>query len=224
VDTPEDTTITNPGDGSTAAATAEPWMQLPLRAFLTGEPVLPVAVTLSTSGVDAVLLGRVGTATVELLREGRIVREADTMLAAPVTDPARQVELLRAALVADVTARKALADTAQQRGSELNQLRASQAGTLDAIRDYVIEQYRDSEFSRDVLDAFLGRFDLDPYRPRVKVSYTITGSFEVDSDDADEVEDNVEQNLRVDSDDVDGAVEYSDNFDVTVSSVEPVDD
>jgi len=88
----------------------------------------------------------------------------------------------------------------------------------------VIEQYRDSEYSRDVLDAFLSRFDLDPYQPRVKVTYTITGSFEVDSDDADEVEDNVEQNLRVDSDDVDGAVEYSDNFDVTVRSVEPVDD
>jgi len=114
VDTPEDTTITNPVDGSTAADTAEPWMQLPLRAFLTGEPGLPVAVTLSTSGLDAVLLGRVGTATVELLREGRIVREADTMLAAPVTDPARQVELLRAALVADVAARQALAETAQQ--------------------------------------------------------------------------------------------------------------
>ena len=47
MDTPEDTTITNPGDGSTGAATAQPWMQLPLRAFLTGQPVLPVAVTLS---------------------------------------------------------------------------------------------------------------------------------------------------------------------------------
>ena len=70
----------------------------------------------------------------------------------------------------------------------------------------MIEQYRDSEYSRDVLDAFLSRFDLDPYQPRVKVTYTITGSFEVDSDD------------------VDGAVEYSDNFDVTVRSVEPVDD
>jgi hypothetical protein len=224
VDTPEGTTITNPVDGPTVADTAEPWMQLPLRAFLTEEPGLPVAVTLSTSGLDAVLLGRVGTATVELLREGRIVRETDTMLAAPVTDPARQVELLRAALVADVAARQALADTAQQRGSELNQLRASQSSSLDRIRDYVIEQYRNSEFSRDALDAFLSRFDLDPYRPRVKVTYTITGSFEVDSDDADEVEGNVEQNLRVDSDDVDGAVEYSDNFDVTVRSVEPVDD
>jgi len=224
VDTPEDTTITNPGDGSTGAATAQPWMQLPLRAFLTGQPVLPVAVTLSASGVDAVLLGRVGSATVEVLREGRIVREADTMLAAPVTDPARQVELLRGALLADVAARQALAETVQQRGTELNQLRASQAGTLDRIRDYVIEQYREDEFSRDVLDAFLSRFDLDPYRPRVKVTYTITGSFEVEGDDPDDVENNVEQNLRVDSDDVDGAVEYSDNFDVTVSSVEPVDD
>ena len=224
MDTPEDTTITNPVDGSTTADTAEPWMQLPLRAFLTGEPGLPVAVTLSSSGLDAVLLGRVGTATVELLREGRIVREADTMLAAPVTDPARQVELLRAALVADVAARQALAETAQQRGTELNQLRASQSGTLDRIRDYVIEQYRDSEFSRDVLDAFLGRFDLDPYRPRVKVTYTITGSFEVDSDDAGEVEDNVEEYLRVDLDDVEDVVVDSDDFSVSVRRVEPVTD
>src|SRR5213082_1171788 len=109
VDTLEDTTNTATQPAADAAQTS--WMQLPLRAFLTGEPGLPVAVTLSASGLDAVLVGRVGTAAVELLREGRIVREADTTLAAPVTDPTRQVELLRAALVADVTARKALAET-----------------------------------------------------------------------------------------------------------------
>ena len=219
MDTLEDTT-------GTADATAEtaPWMQLPLRAFLTGEPSLPVAVTLAVSGVDAVLLGRVGNATVEVLREGRIVREADTMLAVPVTDPARQVELLRAALVADVAARRGLAETAQLRGFELNQLSASQASTLAEIRDYVIDRYRDDELTRDVLEAFLSRFDLDPYQPRVKVTYTITGSFEVDTDDPEDVESNVEQNLRVDSDDVDGVVEYSDDFSVDVRRVEPVDD
>src|SRR5437763_1616200 len=83
---------------ATRGATPSPWMPLPLRACLTWEPGLPVAVTLSASGLDAVLVGRVGTAAVELLREGRLVREADTTLAAPVTDPTRQVELLRAAL------------------------------------------------------------------------------------------------------------------------------
>ena len=222
MDTLEDTTNNPTAPAADAAET--PWMQLPLRAFLTGEPGLPVAVTLAVSGVDAVLLGRVGTATVEVLREGRIAREADTMLAVPVTDPARQVELLRAALVADVAARQGLAETAAQRGSELNQVRASQASTLDAVRDYAIEQYRDSEFSRDVLNALLDRLGVDAYQPRVKVTYTITGSFEVDTDDPEDVESNVEQNLRVDSDDVDGVVEYSDDFSVDVRRVEPVDD
>ncbi len=224
MDTLEDTNGTATND-TAAADTVEtaPWMQLPLRAFLTG-PDLPVAVTLSASGVDSVLLGRVGTATVEVLREGSIVREADTTLAVPVTDPTRQVELLRAALVADVAARQGLAETAQQRGSELNQLRASQANTLAQIRDYVIEQYREDGFSRDVLDAFLSRFDLDPYRPRVKVTYTITGSFEVEGDNPDDVENDVENNLRVDLDDVDDVVEYSDDFDLSVRGVERVDD
>src|SRR5207248_6015177 len=159
------------------------WMQLPLRAFLTG-PDLPVAVTLVTSGVDAVLLGRSGTATVEVLREGRILREADSMLAVPVTDPARQVELLRAALVADVAARQASAETAQQRLTELDETRVANNRTRADIRDYVIDRYRDDELTRDVLDGFLTRFDLDPYQPRVKATYTITGSFEVDSDNA----------------------------------------
>jgi hypothetical protein len=220
VDTLEDTTdnptITDP-------AQAAQWMQLPLRAFLLG-PDLPLAVTLTTSGAEAVLLGRADTVSVEVLRDGRIVREADTMLAAPVTDPTRQAELLRAALAADVAARQTLAETAEQRRTELDQLRASQARTLAEIRDYVIADYRADEFSRDVLDAFLARFDLDPYQPRVKVTYTITGSFAVDSDDADEVEDNVDQNLRVDIDDVDGVVEYSDDYSVSVRSVEPVTD
>ena len=165
----EDTTD-NPTNDS---AQATQWMQLPLRAFLLG-PDLPLAVTLTTSGAEAVLLGRADTASVEVLRDGRIVREADTMLAVPVTDPTRQAELLRAALVADVATRQALTETAEQRRTELDQLRASNAGTLAEIRDYVIADYRADEYSRDVLDAFLARFDLDPYQPRVKVTYTIT--------------------------------------------------
>jgi len=198
-------------------------MQLPLRAFLTG-PDLPVTVTLTNTGVDAVLLGPAGPASVDVARDARIVREADTMLAVPVTDPTRQVELLRAALSADVAARQTLAATAAQRLTELGELRTSQARRLAEIRDYAIEQYRESEISRDVLDAFLSRFNLDPYQPRVKVTYTITGSFEVDSDDPNEVENDVDQNLRVDLDDVDDVVDYSDDFQVSVRSVEPVDD
>ena len=101
VDTLEDTTQSAPV-GET------PWMQLPLRAFLTG-PDLPVTVTLSDSGVDAVILGRAGTSLVGVTRDGCIVRGADTMLAVPVTDPTRKVELLRAALAADAAARRGLA-------------------------------------------------------------------------------------------------------------------
>ncbi len=185
----EDTTD-NPTNDS---AQATQWMQLPLRAFLLG-PDLPLAVTLTTSGAEAVLLGRADTASVEVLRDGRIVREADTMLAVPVTDPTRQAELLRAALAADAATRQALTETAEQRRTELAELRASQARTLAGIRDYV------------------------------KVAYTITGSFEVDSDNADEVENNVEEYLGVDLDDVEDIVEYSDEFSVSVRSAEPVTD
>jgi hypothetical protein len=225
VDTLEDTT-NNPTnnrttDSATDAAQEAPWMQLPLRAFLLG-PDLPLAVTLTSSGADAVLLGRADTASVEVLRDGRIVREADTMLAVPVTDPTRQAELLRAALAADVSARQALAETAQQRSTELAELRVSKTGTLAEIRDYVIADYRADEFSRDVLDAFLARFDLDPYQPRVKVTYTITGSFEVDSDNADDVENDVDNYLRPDLDDVTDVVVDSDDYSVSVDSVEPV--
>src|SRR5439155_16967254 len=123
------------------------------------------------------------------------------------------------ALVADVAARRGLAETAQLRGFELNQLSASQASTLAEIRDYVIDRYRDDELARDVLEAFLSRFDLDPYQPRVKVTYTITGSFEVDSDNTHNVENDVENNLRPDLDDIDDVVDYSDEYSVSVRSV-----
>src|SRR5213083_1468438 len=112
VDTLEDTTGNRTKDSATDAAQATQWMQLPLRAFLLG-PDLPLAVTLTTSGAEAVLLGRADTTSVEVLRDGLIVREADTMLAVPVTDPTRQAELLRAALAADVTTRQALTETAE---------------------------------------------------------------------------------------------------------------
>ena len=225
MDTLEDTT-TNPTPGRATAEAS--WMQLPLRAFLAG-PDLPVTVTLAGSGVDAVILGRADTGTVELVREGRIAREADTTLAVPVTDPARQAELLRAALAADIATRRALDATrqaldatAEQRRTELAELRAGQARTLAAIRDYVIDQYRDDELGRDVLDAFLERFNLDPYQPRVKVTYTISGSFEVDGDNPDDVENNVEEYLRPDIDDIDDLVEGSDEYRVSVGTVESV--
>ncbi len=221
MDTLEGTTDNSTKESATDAAREAQWMQLPLRAFLLG-PDLPLAVTLTSSGADAVLLGRADTASVEVLRDGRIVREADTMLAVPVTDPTRQAELLRAALAADVAARQALAETAQQRRTDLDQLRVSQAGTLAGIRDYAIDQYRDDEISRDVLDTLLARLGLDPYQPRVKVTYTITGSFEVDSDNADDVENDVDNYLRPDLDDVTDVVVDSDDYSVSVDSVEPV--
>jgi hypothetical protein len=220
-DTTDDTTKDAAAAGATDTAAA--WMRLPLRAYLTG-PDLPVTVTLADSGVDVVILRAAGTATVELVRNKQIVREADTALAAPINDPARQVELLRAALAADVVARQEAALTADQRRDDLTQLQERRRQTLDEIRDFAIEQYRDDELTRTMLDTFLEKFDLEPYRPRVTVTYSITGSFEVDSDDSDQVEYDVDQNLRVDLDEIDDVVEYSDNVNVSVTSVEPSDD
>jgi hypothetical protein len=223
VDTIEITT--SPADGTAAAGTTDTtatWMQLPLRAYLTG-PDLPVTVTLADSGVDAVILRAAGTASVELVRDRQIVQEAETILAAPVADPARQVELLRRALAVDVGARQEAALAAERRRTELANLRNGQAQTLAEIRDYAIDRYRKDDLTRDGLDTFLRRFDLDPYEPRVKVTYRITGSFEVDSDDRDQVENDVDQNLRVDLDQIDDVVEYSDDVNISVTSVEPVD-
>ena len=165
MDTLEDTTANVTTDSSTkdSAATdptqATQWMQLPLRAFLLG-PDLPLAVTLTTSGVDAVLLRRVDSASVELLRDGRIVREPDTMLAAPVTDPTRQAELLRAALAAEAATRQVLAETAEQRRTQLDQLRASNAGTLAEIRDLEKQAGGDCENDRRIEAAVLERRDV----------------------------------------------------------------
>jgi hypothetical protein len=53
----------------------------------------------------------------------------------------------------------------------------------DEIRNYAIAAYRKGRFCVNGLNEALEHFDLDGYSPRMRLSYTISGSFEVDGDD-----------------------------------------
>jgi hypothetical protein len=140
---------------------------------------------------------------------------ADTH-AAVATDSARCTDLLRAAL-AHLTERLRDARTEQAT------VKARHERTLDEIRRYAIDQHLNDEYCRSGLNEFLRTFRMPIYEPRVRVSYTITGSYEVDGDDTYSATRDATGYLKTDLSQIDGVLEDTDHFTVEVSDTTSLD-
>jgi chorismate mutase len=145
----------------------------------------------------------------------RTVHVGDTV--EPITDPARESQVLRRAL------RTAHAQAEADR-EHLSRAEAEHTGTLDRIRAYAIRKYRSNDICQSGLDAFLEEFSLGAYEPRVRVSFTIVGSYEVGGGDVRDARNDAEGYLAVNLDRLDNVVPDSEDVTVTVDSAEAVDD
>ncbi|MEV4560637.1 hypothetical protein AB0K51_27080 [Kitasatospora sp. NPDC049285] len=150
------------------------------------------------------------TGLVELFQAGRVTTTATTSLGADfVTDHAVQAEQLHGAL-------KLVQETALQKIVEQDRAHEVQ---LEEIREYAIERHEEGLICRGGLDEFLAAFDFAPYSTRVKVEYTISGSYEVDNSSIDAAEDDAQHYLTPDLSELDNVDTDSSSYDVHISTV-----
>ncbi|KJS57063.1 hypothetical protein VM98_03105 [Streptomyces rubellomurinus subsp. indigoferus] len=133
--------------------------------------LLPAAVQIGRRA--GVILRQLDTTHVELYHAAQISPVAITALEfEPIADPAAQAAAMTEAVEAlTICRRVAIEAHAEQRQAHAEQ--------LAAIRRYAIGRMEQGVICQQGLDAFLAEFDLEPYSRRTKISYAITGSYEV---------------------------------------------
>jgi len=187
----------------------------PLERFLPDGPSAGTP-AVTVNGSDAVVLARRDTG-IHVYRDGAVLTLDARTPAVGITDPRRRENLLR----------RAVAEVARQRTAQrgaLWRVAEEHAESLEAIRDYAIGRHLSRDICRRGMDDFLDHFDFEPYRPRVRVTYTITGSYEVEDSDTDAAYTDARGYLKADLGEIDRVVEDSDSFTVTVDDVTEVDD
>ena len=140
---------------------------------------------------------------------------ADTP-AVPVTDPAVVAEVLAAAafdLARWHAAARADLTAAEDRHRQM----------LAEIREYVLARHLDGDICREGMNRFFEAFFLDPYDPRVRVRYTISGSYEVDAEDVYAASRDALGYLKPDLSNLDSLIDGSDDFTVDVTDVIELD-
>ena len=115
------------------------------------------------------------TNLVEVYQAGTITFvDSNVLEVEPITDPALLEETLLGVVEALTICRRVSVEAhAEQRQAHTDK--------LAAIRQYAIDRMEQGVICGRGLDAFLSAFDLEPYSCRSKVSYTIHGSYEVDT-------------------------------------------
>lgn len=139
----------------------------------------------------------------------RSARISSTRLVTPVTDPGQRHQLINQAaltLGAELTSER---DT-------IAQIRRETEAFSDAIRQYAIDRYRDGEICEGGLRKFLRHFDMPPYEPKIRVRFTISGTFLVNAHDVDSVRSDARHGLEVNFEGVDGYDYDSEDVHITI--------
>ena len=137
----------------------------------------------------------------------------------PVGDHRTRAEFLAAAAsdLADIHA----LDQAQLESLEGADARHHKV--LDDIRSYAVTRHLEDAFCRSGLNAFLTAFGLPTYGPRIRVSYTITGSYEVDTDNADTAERDACGYLKPDLSELDNVIDDSESYSTQIGQLDEID-
>jgi hypothetical protein len=140
---------------------------------------------------------------------------ADTSATA-VLDPARSADLLLRA-VAHLSRQIRTLQT-DHRVAE-----ARHARTLEEIRRYAIDRHLDDQYCRQGLNDFLRAFGMPVFEPRIRVSYVITGSYDVEGEDTYSATRDATGYLKVDLSELDGVLDDTDTYTVHVNEATALD-
>jgi hypothetical protein len=130
--------------------------------------------TILIGGVEAVVLGRTSSGSVAVYRDGVVHDYIGTIPVVTVISADNRLDVLERAV-------RDLGRWREQSMTTAAELRA----VLPRIRAYAVERHQAGDICRDGLNRFFRTFDLPEYEPRLKVTYTITGSFEIADSDKD---------------------------------------
>jgi hypothetical protein len=217
---------TAPSNGTGPAATTwpdRPAVNRPLGDFLPGGPAAVHLVVALPSGDQVVVVGRADDGQVEVWSFGGLTRrDADTAVSA-VTDPAARDDLLAAAVRGLDAQRHTAIQRAARAVEDRDRERGNHEQVLTDIRAYAVDKHQDGEICRGGLNDFLTAFGLPEFAPRVRVRYTLTGSYEVDADDADAAGRDARGYLKPDLAQLDNVIDDSDTYSVHVDDVEELD-
>lgn len=222
---PSDDTAPSNGPGP---ATTNSWpdgaaVNRPLGDFLPGGPAAGHLVVALPSGDQVVVVGRADDGQVEVWSFGRLTRwDVDTAVSA-VSDPAARDDLLAAAVRGLDAQRHTAIQRAARAVEDRDRERESHEQVLVDIRAYAVDKHQDGDICRGGLNAFLTAFGLPEFAPRVRVRYTLTGSYEVDADDADAADRDARGYLKPDLAQLDNVIDDSDTYSVHVDDVEELD-
>jgi len=171
---------------------------------------LPAAVQIGERA--GVILRQTSGTEVELYYAAQITRaDVTTLNFEPVTEPAEQAMAFAEAVEALTICRR----VAFEYETEQRQLHIEQ---LIAIRQYAITRHEVGDICQSGLNAFLETFGMEPYVPRLRVNYTISGSYEVQQRSADFAESDARDYLRPDLSNVDDVDHLTSIYEVTVGA------
>ena len=185
-----------------------------LRTLAPHELAALLPATVWIDGCAAVVIRTIDAGMVEVYLADRLTAFGTQVLyVEPLFDAARSQEVLGEAAALLAACRQSAIDT----NAELIQAHAAK---LDEIRDYAIGRHEDGDICRDGLDSFLSAFGFLPYLTRVRISYTITGHYDVQNTSESAASEDAEKYLRPDLTGLDDVDDYSTSFDLMFDATE----
>jgi hypothetical protein len=216
---------TTPSDGTGPATDlrAEGSVARPLADFLPGGPAADHLTVTMPSGDQVVVVGRADDGQVEVWSFGHIARRDPDTAVTAVSDSATWDGLVAAAVRGLAVQRNAATQRAAQAVTDRDRDREAHEQVLSDIRAYAVDKHLDGDICRDGLNAFLTAFGLPVFQPRVRVRYTVSGSYDVEGSDDDTARRDAHGYLKPDLSQLDNVIEDSDSHTVDVDSVEELD-
>ncbi len=215
---------TGPSDGTgPTTPPGGPIATRPLGDFLPGRPAAGQLAVVLPSGDRVVVVGRADDGQVEVWSLGRLTRRDPDTTASPVTDPAARDGLLAEVVHGLAEQRHAATERATHAVEDRDRDRETHERVLTDIRAYAVDKHQAGDICRSGLNDFLTAFGLPEFQPRVRVRYTLSGSYDVDAEDGDAAHRDARGYLKPDLSELDNVLDDSDTFTVHVDDVEELD-
>lgn len=180
------------------------------------------AVTLPDVSRRGIIVGQDSAGFIELAIDSVVLPVDPNTRAVLITDPVTRAWLLTEAFA--LTRRTylwAVREMTAER-QHVQDARTDRERFLGDVREFLIAQVRDGQLDRERVNDFLQRHHEPPYKPRLRVAYTINGTFEIDGDH-DPDDGRLDHLIAVDLDGIANADRGTDRHHVQVTSTIRID-